>query len=72
MRRRPAIEAAGIRKPARIYDLRSTFATEALAAGVGIHALARIVGTSVEMIERPLRDAARWCAGVDREPPRCT
>jgi integrase len=29
----PAIEAAGIRRPARIYDLRSTFASNALAAG---------------------------------------
>ena len=48
----PAIEAAGIRKPARIYDLQSTFASDALAAGVGIHALARIMGTSVRMIER--------------------
>ena len=48
----PAIEAAGIRRPARIYDLRSTFASEALSAGVGIHALARIMGTSVQMIER--------------------
>jgi integrase len=48
----PAIEAAGITRPARIYDMRSTFATEALAAGVGIHALGRIMGTSVEMIER--------------------
>lgn len=38
--------------PARIYDLRSTFASNALAAGVGIHALARIRGTSVAMIER--------------------
>jgi integrase len=48
----PAVQAAGIRTPARIYDLRSTFATEALAVGVGIHALARIMGTSVGMIER--------------------
>jgi integrase len=32
----PAIEAAGIRKPARIYDLRSTFASNALEAGVPI------------------------------------
>ena len=48
----PAIEAAGIRTPARIYDLRSTFASDALAAGVSIHALARIMGTSVRMIER--------------------
>ena len=41
-----------MRTPARIYDLRSTFASDALAAGVGIHALARIMGTSVRMIER--------------------
>ena len=47
-----AIEASGVRTPARIYDLRSTFASDALAAGVGIHALARIMGTSVRMIER--------------------
>ena len=48
----PAVEAAAVRRPARIYDLRSTFASDALAAGVGIHALARIMGTSIEMIER--------------------
>jgi len=48
----PAIEAAGIRRPARIYDLRSTFASDALAAGVSVFELARIMGTSVLMIER--------------------
>jgi integrase len=48
----PAIEAAGIRRPARIYDLRSTFASNALAAGVSVFELARIMGTSVRMIER--------------------
>jgi integrase len=48
----PAIEASGIPKPARIYDLRSTFASDALAAGVPIFTLARIMGTSVRMIER--------------------
>ena len=48
----PAVEAAGVALPARIYDLRSTFASDALAAGVGIHTLARIMGTSVRMIER--------------------
>ena len=48
----PAIEAAGIRKPARIYDLRSTFASDALAAGVSVFELGRIMGTSIEMIER--------------------
>ncbi len=33
-------------------DLRSTFASDALAAGVPVFALARIMGTSVRMIER--------------------
>ena len=47
----PAIEAAGIAKPARIYDLRSTFASNALAAGITTFELARIMGTSVGMIE---------------------
>jgi integrase len=48
----PAIEAAGIATPARIYDMRSTFASDALAAGVSVFELARIMGTSVRMIER--------------------
>ena len=48
----PATEAAGVAKPARIYDLRSTFASDALAAGVSVFELARIMGTSVPMIER--------------------
>jgi integrase len=49
---RPAIEAAGTARPARIYDLRCTFASNALAAGVSVFELARIMGTSVSMIER--------------------
>lgn len=48
----PVIEASGVRKPARIYDLRSTFASNALAAGITVFELARVMGTSVEMIER--------------------
>jgi integrase len=48
----PAIDASGVAKPARIYDLRATFASDALAAGVSIHTLARIMGTSTAMIER--------------------
>jgi integrase len=48
----PAVEASGVDTPARIYDLRSTFASEALAAGVSIFELARVMGTSVRMIER--------------------
>jgi integrase len=48
----PAIEASGVATPARIYDLRSTFASRALAAGVSVFELARVMGTSVHMIER--------------------
>lgn len=47
----PAVESSGIAKPARLYDLRSTFASHALAAGVTVYELARIMGTSVAMIE---------------------
>lgn len=39
-------------EPARLYDLRSTFASEAVAAGVTVFELARVMGTSVAMIER--------------------
>jgi integrase len=42
----PALDAAGV-EPRRIYDLRSTFASQALAAGVSVFELARIMGTSV-------------------------
>jgi hypothetical protein len=48
----PAIESSGVAKPARIYDLRSTFASNALAAGITTFELARIMGTSVKMIEQ--------------------
>ena len=48
----PAIEVANIARPARIYDLRSTFASNALAAGVTVFELAKIMGSSVRMIER--------------------
>jgi integrase len=48
----PAIEAGGVHKPARIYDLRSTFASNAIAAGIDVFELARVMGTSIEMIER--------------------
>lgn len=47
----PAVDASGIAKPARLYDLRSTFASNALAAGITVYELARIMGTSVSMIE---------------------
>jgi integrase len=48
---RPAIKASGVREPARIYDLRATFASRAIRAGVPVFELAKIMGTSVHMIE---------------------
>lgn len=48
----PAVVASGVARPARIYDLRSTFASNALAANVTPFELARLMGTSVAMIER--------------------
>jgi integrase len=47
-----AVETSGVATPARIYDLRSTFASNALAAGVTVFELAHVMGTSVRMIER--------------------
>ena len=55
------------REPSGPYDLRSTFASDALAAGVSAFELARVIGTSVEMIERhyetPLDGATARIAG---------
>jgi Phage integrase family len=48
---KPALRAAGI-EPRRIYDLRHTYATFSLAAGVSLFTLSRRMGTSVEMIDR--------------------
>ena len=45
------MEASGIATPARIYDLRATFARDALAANVSVFRLACVMGTSVRMIE---------------------
>lgn len=54
----PALEAAGIEQRGP-YALRHTFATEALAAGVSIFELARLMGTSVAMIDRTYGHLAR-------------
>ena len=47
----PALAAAGI-EHRRIYDLRHTYASWSLAAGVDIFTLARRMGTSVKMIDQ--------------------
>jgi integrase len=53
----PAVKAAGFvngdgKATKRIYDMRHTYATMSLAAGVSLFSLARRMGTSVEMIDR--------------------
>jgi integrase len=54
----PALDAAGISRRGP-YQLRHTFATEALAAGISIFELARVMGTSVAMIDRTYGHLAR-------------
>lgn len=54
----PALEASGIAKRGP-YALRHTFATEALAAGVSTFELARLMGTSLAMIDRTYGHLAR-------------
>lgn len=46
------LKTTGVATPARIYDLRSTFTSNALAAGVIVFELARVIGTSVRVIEK--------------------
>jgi integrase len=48
----PAVEAAGVARPARPYDMRATFISDALHAGVPVFTVAKVAGTSVRMIER--------------------
>jgi integrase len=49
---RPAQREAGITPLRRLYDLRHTFATSALRAGLGTFELSRYIGTSVVNIDR--------------------
>jgi integrase len=54
----PALDAAGIAKRGP-YHLRHTFATEALAAGVSIFELSRLMGASVRTIDKTYGHLAR-------------
>src|SRR5438105_7606123 len=49
---RPAQKAAGIDPVRRVYDLRHTFATFALRAGISTFDLSRYMGASLTMIDR--------------------
>jgi len=57
--RRPAQEAAGIDPLRRVYDLRHTFATFALRAGISTFDLSRYMGASLTMIDRHYGHLAR-------------
>jgi integrase len=61
----PALKAAGIGHR-RIYDMRHTFATWCLAAGMGIFTLARRMGTSVKMIDATYGHLAQDAEDQDR------
>jgi integrase len=55
----PAQRAAGITPLRRVYDLRHTFATFALRAGISIFDLSRYMGASLTMIDRHYGHLAR-------------
>ena len=56
---KPAQIAAGIQPLRRIYDLRHTFATFALRAGISTFDLSRYMGASLTMIDRHYGHLAR-------------
>jgi integrase len=56
---KPAQLAAGIRPLRRVYDLRHTFATFALRAGISTFDLSRYMGASLTMIDRHYGNLAR-------------
>src|SRR6266511_4244705 len=56
---KPAQVAAGIEPLRRIYDLRHTFATFALRAGISTFDLSRYMGASLTMIDRHYGHLAR-------------
>ena len=62
----PALAAAGV-EHRRIYDLRHTYATWSLAAGIDIFTLARRMGTSVKMIDRTYGHLAAGADDYERE-----
>jgi integrase len=56
---KPAQKAVGITPLRRVYDLRHTFATFALRAGISTFDLSRYMGTSLAMIDRHYGHLAR-------------
>ena len=78
---KPAQLAAGISPLRRVYDLRHTFATFALRAGISTFDLSRYMGASLTMIDRhsaisPATDATTrstsWTATAGQTKPAST
>src|SRR6266540_2888519 len=67
---RPAQLAVGIDPLRRIYDLRHTFATFALRAGISTFDLSRYMGASLTMIDRQYGHPARACDPPARRAER--
>jgi integrase len=65
----PALDAAGLRRRGP-YQLRHTFATAALAAGISIFELARVMGASVKTIDKALRPPGARLRAGDSRPVR--
>jgi hypothetical protein len=66
---KPAQIAAGVEPLRRIYDLRHTFATFALRAGISTFELSRYMGASLTMIDRHHGHLARDGRARARDPP---
>jgi len=64
----PALRAAGV-EHRRMYDLRHTYATWSLAAGVDLFTLWRRMGTSLAMIDAP---TATWRRTPTSASARCS
>ena len=56
---KPAQTKAGIEPLRHLYDLRHTYATFALRAGVSVFAISRVMGSSIAMIDRHYGHLAR-------------
>jgi integrase len=61
----PALDAAGL-PSRRLYDLRHTFASNALAAGISLYELRRYMGASVRVLEMHYAHLVRDAEDVAR------
>jgi hypothetical protein len=66
----PAQIKAGIEPVRGLYDLRHTYATFALRAGIPVFAVSRFMGSSIAMIDPPLRPPRPRQPRTRSRPPR--